>query len=128
MLAALLDQIETDYRIDPDRIYLTGLSMGGYGTWSLASHQPERFAAIAPICGGGDTAQAHKIADLPIWAFHGDADSVVALAKTQEMIDAVTEAGGTPKFTIYPGVGHDSWTATYNNPEFYEWLFAQQRN
>lgn len=126
-LAGLLDQVERTYPIEKSRIYLTGLSMGGFGTWSFAGFQPERFAAIAPICAGGNAADAARVANIPIWAFHGDADKSVTLDKGQEMIDAVRAAGGDPKFTVYPGVGHDSWTRTYNNPEFYDWLFTQKR-
>ena len=126
-LAKLLDEVESKYAIDPSRVYVTGLSMGGYGTWALAGLQPERFAVIAPICGGGNPADAAKLSKVPIWAFHGDADKAVLLEKGQAMVDAVKAAGGTPRFTIYPGVGHDSWTQTYNDPEFYSWLFAQKR-
>ncbi len=127
VLADLLDEVENKYRIDTARIYVTGLSMGGNGTWKLATHQPERFAAIAPICAGRDPSEVHKLAKLPIWAFHGELDDVIPLEKAKKMIDAVKKAGGTPKFTVYPGVRHDSYTSTYNNPEFYEWLFAQKR-
>ena len=127
VLAELLDEVESKYSVDSARIYVTGLSMGGNGTWKLASHQPERFAAIAPICAGGNPSKVNKLANLPIWAFHGELDDIIPLEKAKKMIDAVKKTGGTPKFTVYPGVGHDSYTSTYNNPEFYEWLFAQRR-
>lgn len=127
VLAGLLDEVEKEYLVDSSRIYVTGLSMGGYGTWSLAALTPERFAAVAPICGGGNPADAKKLVGVPLWAFHGDKDTAVTLEKGKAMIDSLIEAGGNPKFTIYEGVGHDSWTQTYENPEFYEWLFAQQR-
>lgn len=126
-LTALLDEIESKYKVDKNRVYLTGLSMGGFGTWSLAIAQPKRFAAIAPICGGGETRRAPLLKDVPIWAFHGDKDSVVPVSRTIEMIDAIKAAGGSPKVTIYPGVNHDSWTQTYNNDDFWKWLLDQHK-
>ncbi|WFB37585.1 alpha/beta hydrolase-fold protein [Kiritimatiellota bacterium B12222] len=125
VLSGLLDEVEKKYAVDKSRIYLTGLSMGGYGAWSLAAFEPHRFAAVAPICGGGDPEDARKLVDTPVWAFHGDKDTSVKLEKGQAMIDSLKDAGGNPKFTIYEGVGHDSWTETYNNDEFYKWIFAQ---
>ncbi|MFB0516806.1 MAG: alpha/beta hydrolase-fold protein, partial [Candidatus Neomarinimicrobiota bacterium] len=109
------------------RIYLTGLSMGGYGTWSLALAQPERFAAIAPICGGGDRRQACRLKDLPVWAFHGARDKVVPVRRTKRMVRAIEKCGGSPRLTIYLDAGHDSWTRTYDNPELYEWLLSNVR-
>jgi predicted peptidase len=126
-LAALLDDVCATYRVDPERIYLTGLSMGGYGTWMLAAAQPDRFAAIVPICGGGNPADAGKLKGLPIWVFHGADDKTVKLENSEKMVDALKAVGSDVKFTIYPGVGHDSWTETYANPELYNWLFAQKR-
>ncbi len=127
VLNALLDTLLKQYRADKDRVYLTGLSMGGYGTWALAAAHPERFAAIAPICGGGNPADAKKLAQLPTWVFHGAKDPTVPLKRSEEMVEALKAAGGNPKFTVYPDAGHDSWTATYENPEFYTWLLAQKR-
>ncbi|HET9920511.1 MAG TPA: prolyl oligopeptidase family serine peptidase [Ktedonobacteraceae bacterium] len=127
-LAALLDDIEHNYAVDPDRVYVTGLSMGGYGTWSLATSFPRRFAAIAPICGGGNTADVCVLRSVPVWAFHGAEDHVVPLREGQGMVDALRHCGGDVRFTVYPGVEHDSWTQTYNNPEFYNWLLAQRRD
>ena len=101
--------------------------MGGFGTWALAAAHPERFAAIAPICGGGDPKQAERLKDLPIWVFHGAKDPTVPLARSEEMVKALKEAGGEPKFTVYPDAGHDSWTETYDNPELYEWFLAHKR-
>lgn len=126
-LIALLDDIEARYKIDPDRIYVTGLSMGGFGTWSLAATIPHRIAAIAPICGGGELFIARRLETMPIWAFHGRKDDVVPVSLTENLIEAIRKRGGNPKLTIYPEADHDSWTETYNNPEFYEWLFAQKR-
>lgn len=126
-LVALLDEIERKHKVDKDRIYVTGLSMGGFGTWRLAAYAPDRLAAIAPICGGGEPYWAKQFAHLPVWAFHGAKDPGVLLERSQVMIDAIKKNGGTPKFTIYPDAGHDSWTETYNNPEFYQWLLEQKR-
>ncbi len=123
----LIDALVNEYRVDKDRIYLTGLSMGGYGTWDLISRKPELFAAAVPISGGGDPAQAENFAKMPIWAFHGDADRLVPIERTRDMIAAVKKAGGTPKFTEYKGVGHDAWTATYKNPEVLDWIFEQMK-
>lgn len=127
MLEALLDEVEKNYSVDKDRVYLTGLSMGGFGTWSLAMAQPDRFAALAPICGRGDPTKVGPIAHVPTWVFHGAKDTTVPLAGSQEMVDALKAAGGDPKFTIYPDAGHDSWTATYADPEFWKWMLAQRR-
>ena len=127
-LDALLDRIILDYRVDRDRVYLTGLSMGGYGTWALAAAHPERFAAIAPICGGGNPKDAPKLKDLPIWAFHGAKDPTVPLARSQEMVDALKAIGSGVKFTVYPDAVHDSWTETYDNPELYAWFLSHKRD
>jgi predicted peptidase len=126
-LDALLDHIVRRYRIDQNRIYVTGLSMGGFGTWSLATKYPHRFAAISPICGGGDPRDVARISHLPVWVFHGAKDNVVALDRSQEMVDALQKAGSDVKFKIYPEGGHDSWTKTYNNPELYEWFLKHKR-
>jgi len=126
-LQSLVDSVRKDYRIDARRIYITGLSMGGFGTWSLIAEQPGLFAAAAPICGGGSTELAGKLVNLPIWVFHGDADTVVKPDLSRNMVKAIEKAGGKPKYTEYPGVGHDSWTQTYANPEFIAWLFSQKR-
>ncbi len=124
-LMALLDDIESNYDVDKDRVYLTGLSMGGFGTWMLASSYPERFAAIAPICGGGEKA-SKDIRKVPVWAFHGAKDDVVPVERSKEMVDAVNAAGGNAKLTVYPEAKHDSWTQTYNNPALYEWFLSHR--
>lgn len=124
VLAALLDEIEKNYRVDPKRIYLTGLSMGGFGTWQLAADQPHRFAAIAPICGRGNPLLTHRIAHLPIWVFHGAKDKIVPLSNSRDMVRSLRKHGATPRFTIYRDAAHDSWTRTYENPRLYEWLLS----
>jgi predicted peptidase len=126
-LTALLDDICANYKIDEEQIYVTGLSMGGYGTWSLAAHTPKRFAAIVPICGGGDPKWAPRLAHLPVWVFHGARDKTVKLEQSQKMVDALKEHDGNVRFTVYPEAEHDSWTETYDNPDLYTWLLEQRR-
>ena len=126
-LLALLDAIQAAYRVDPDRVYLTGLSMGGFGTWELAGRAPQRFAAIAPICGGGNPAMVRRMKDLPTWVFHGDKDPVVPVQMSDDMVEAMKKAGAEVKYTRYEGFGHDSWTKTYENPELYDWLLSHRR-
>jgi predicted peptidase len=126
-LGALLDEICEKHRVDQDRIYVTGLSMGGFGTWALASYQPERLAAIAPICGGGERHWARNIGQLPAWVFHGAKDDAVPLERSEQMVESLQRVGNDVKFTVYPDAAHDSWTETYNNPELYEWLLKQKR-
>jgi predicted peptidase len=126
-LNILLDEILQKYSVDPDRVYLTGLSMGGFGTWAFASANPERFAAIAPICGGGDPFRARRLKDLPIWVFHGAKDPTVPIKMSEDMVEALKRAGADVKFTVYPDAGHDSWTATYDNPELYTWFLEHTR-
>lgn len=126
-LTTLLDRVAAEYKVDPDRIYVTGLSMGGFGTWALALRTPHRFAAIVPICGGAEPLLARTIAHLPIWTFHGAKDFVVPLKRSEEIVEALKRNKSDVKLTVYPEAGHDSWTATYDNPELYEWLLQQKR-
>jgi predicted peptidase len=122
----ILEQVQKDYKVDAKRIYLTGLSMGGYGTWSLAPAYPTKWAAIVPICGAGDPASAPKFKDVPCWAFHGDKDGAVKVEGSRDMIKSLKDAGGSPKYTEYPGVGHNSWDMAYGTDELYDWLLAQK--
>ncbi len=130
-LLALLDEMTEAYNVDEDRIYVTGLSMGGYGTWALLQAAADRFAAAIPICGGGNAALAGYVPamrELPIRVFHGDADRVVPAQQSIDMVEALREAGATDiQLTLYPGVGHDSWTQTYGDPALWDWLWAQRR-
>ncbi len=126
-LNLLLDEVEQNYRVDTERVYLTGLSMGGYGTWALASETPARFAAIAPVCGGGAKRMARRLKDTPVWVFHGAKDDTVPIRESQDMVDALKAAGADVKFTIYPDADHDSWTATYNNPELFTWFLQHKK-
>ena len=127
-LLALLDDVQSRYAVDADRVYLTGLSMGGFGTWALGCRHPERFAAIAPICGGGDWFLAERLKNVPVWAFHGGKDPVVPPRESTEMVDAVKRAGGDAQLTVYPEAQHDSWTETYNTPKLFEWFLSHRRN
>lgn len=126
-LDALLDDLVSRYRIDKDRIYVTGLSRGGFGTWRLATTYPDRFAAIAPICGGEDPEKASLIAHLPIWVFHGAKDKAVPIEKSRQMVAELEKCGGNVKFTVYPDAGHDAWTEAYNNPDLYKWFLQHTR-
>lgn len=126
-LSRLLDEIEAGYRVDSARIYVTGLSMGGYGTWALGIAEPERFAALAPICGGGEPEAVCALREVPVWNFHGAKDQVIPLAASEEMVEALEACGGNVKFTIYPDADHDSWTETYANPALYAWLLSHRR-
>lgn len=116
LLQALVQQLRSELRIDAGRISATGLSMGGRGVWDWAMADPETLAAIVPVCGGGDPQQVARIARLPVWAFHGDADTVVPIDEQRHTIEALRAAGGQPRFTVYPGVGHDAWTPAYAEP------------
>ncbi|QYM78025.1 prolyl oligopeptidase family serine peptidase [Horticoccus luteus] len=127
-LEAFIAELQRRYRVDADRIYVTGLSMGGFATWELAVRQPEKYAAVVPICGAGEASLGGRLRDLPVWAFHGAKDPVVPVQHTQAMVDAIKAAGGAPRLTIYPEVEHDSWTQTYANEEVWTWLFAQRRS
>lgn len=124
---ALLEEIIYSYDVDERRVYLTGNSMGGEGAWTLAAHYPHRFAAVAPICGWASAELACNLKDLPIWAFHGDADEAIPLQASQLMVEAVQACGGQARLTIYPGVGHDSWTPTYADPALYAWFLEHTR-
>jgi len=126
-LSALLDEIEKKYRVDKERIYVTGNSMGGFGAFSLAQEQPERFAAIIPICGGGDPESAIKLKNLPIWVLHGYKDDIVPFHNSEEMVDALKKIEGNVKFTTFTDAWHDCWTETYNMKEIYEWLLLQKK-
>ena len=127
-LGALLDTIERKYRVETDRIYVTGLSMGGYGTWAMAAAFPQRFAAITPICGSGNPVTAAALRHLPVWVFHGAQDTVVPPEGSANMVKALRAAGATDvQFTLYDDAGHDAWTRTYDDPKFWQWLARQKR-
>lgn len=128
LLSGMLDEVESQNRVDRDRVYLTGLSMGAFGTWDWAMAEPRRFAALVPICGEGEPRAARMLKHLPIWIFHGAKDQGVPVAGSQLIYDALKKEGGNPKLTIYPDLEHDSWTVTYDNPELYQWMLEQKRS
>lgn len=138
--AAALDDVTSAYSIDRNRVYLTGISMGGYGTWLLAMQQPERFAAAVPVCGGFDRAAAahvgiatfadavNRLAPIPQWVFHGDADDIIPVEQSRVMVQALRAAGANVRYTEYPGVRHNSWDRAYAEPELMPWMLAQRRD
>jgi predicted peptidase len=126
-LEALLDEIISDYHVDEDRVYITGLSGGGRGTWYFATEYPDRFAAIAVISARGIPEGASRIKHIPIWIFHGAKDKLVPIRHAEAMVAALKAVGGSVKYTVYPEAGHNAWTETYDNPKLYEWLLSHER-
>ena len=126
-LFGLIGEVASQRSVDPNRIYITGQSMGGYGTWRALQEKPRLFAAAVPICGGGKTSAAEKFSSVPIWVFHGDADTVVKPSQSREMVAALKKAGGQPKYTELKGVGHNSWQAAYSDADLWRWMFQQKR-
>ena len=127
-LEALRADLVARLPIDADRVLMTGMSMGGYGTWNYAVDYPDRLAGIAPVCGIGDSDRAERLRGVPVWAFHGALDDSVPIAGDQEMVDTLRAAGGNVRFTVYPDVGHDAWDRAYADKDLYEWLLAQKRS
>lgn len=127
LLLGLIDSTIKKFAIDTNRIYITGLSMGGIGTFDLITRRPRLFAAAAPVCGAGDTSKAEVIKHIPIWIFHGAEDAAVNAKYSLDMVNALTKAGAHPGFTQYPEVGHFSWIAAYSDPMFMDWLFRQSK-
>lgn len=127
VLDALLEEVTERYAVDPDRIYLTGLSMGGYGAWHLAMEFPHRFAAIAPISGGATITGACTLRHLPVWVFHGALDEVVPVSRSEELVSRLRGCDGHIRYTRYEDAGHDAWTRTYENPELYRWFLQHRR-
>jgi predicted peptidase len=127
LLVELIAKLQAEYPIDADRLYVMGLSMGGYGTWDMIERYPKMFAAAVPICGGGDETQAKLIAKIPVWAFHGAKDTAVPVGRSRNMIQAIKAAGGEPKYTEYPEVDHFAWVPAFKDPEMLKWLFSQKR-
>lgn len=125
---AMLRKTMVDYSVDPTRLYLTGLSQGGHGTWVIGGNHADLWAAIAPICGYGNAAAiAAPLKKMPIWTFHGEADMTVPMSQSKNIVEAVTAAGGTAKLTTYPGVGHDSWTKAYREEKLYDWFLSHRK-
>lgn len=128
LLNDLVDQMAERYAVDTDRMYVTGLSMGGMGTVRLCAHYPEKFAAAIPICGSGSTYYGEVLAPVPLWFFHGDRDGAVLVEDSIALVRAIRKQGGKPRLTIYEGVDHDSWTQTYADPAIYRWLLEHRRS
>jgi predicted esterase len=126
-LMRLLVHLKKVYRVDHDRVYLTGLSMGGYGTWDLAMAHPDQFAAIVPICGGGDATKAWKLRNMPIWNFHGAKDNIVLPSESIKMVNAIKKDNPSIRFTLYPEADHNSWDAAYGNDSLYQWMLSKTR-
>jgi len=122
----LIASVQKEFSIDSKRLYVTGLSMGGFGTWDAIQRNPGMFAAAIPVCGGADDKKADVIVKTPVWCFHGDKDGVVKTIRSRNIIAAIKAAGGSAKYTEYPGVGHDAWNKAYAEPELLKWLFAQK--
>lgn len=127
VLKALLDDLQTRLRVDPDRVYLTGLSMGAFGAWDLATANPDHFAALLVISGGGNPVEVCRLKNVPVWIFHGRKDDVIPVSWAEELGRRLERCAGNVKVTIYPDAGHDAWTLTYTDPAVLEWLLAQQR-
>ncbi len=128
LLIELIDKVSTEFPIDKDRIYISGVSMGGFGTWYLLARYPSKFAAAVPVCGGGDPKSAPRIKNIPVWAFHGALDEVVPPKRSRQMISALQGEGGKPGYTEYPDVAHNSWVQAYQEPHLFPWLFEQKRS
>ncbi|MGE5520872.1 MAG: prolyl oligopeptidase family serine peptidase [Candidatus Dadabacteria bacterium] len=126
-LYKLLQHIKRTLRVDNDKVYLTGLSMGGFGTWAMAMKYPQEFAAIIPVCGGGDTSTAWKLRNIPVWCFHGAKDNVVPPINSINMVKAASLYNAGIKFTLYPEANHNSWDKTYNNDSVYTWMLSQTK-
>lgn len=123
----LLEQLQKKYSIDASRLYVTGISMGGFGTFDIIQRYPNKFAAAVPICGGGDPTRAFFFNDMPIWVFHGARDTVVSPQYSRNIVSAIRVAGGSPGYTEYPDEGHiGAWVETYSNPHLYKWMFSKE--
>lgn len=123
----LLQEVLRERPVDPARVYVTGISMGGYGTWDALQRYPDRFAAALPVCGGGDVACAPRIKDVPVWIFHGDKDGAVPVQRSRDMHAALKACGGKVQYREYAGKGHDVWTPTYSDKDVLTWLFSQRK-
>jgi predicted peptidase len=123
---AILDEVKKQFTTDPKRNYLTGLSMGGFGTWAMAAAFPDKWAAIAPVCGGFDPESVDKVKDVPCWCFHGDRDTAVKVDQSRRMVSALKRIGVAPEYTEYEGVGHNCWDRAYGTDKLYQWLLQHQ--
>jgi predicted peptidase len=124
----ILYSLQQEMSIDSRRLYVMGISLGGYATWDVIARHPNKFAAAVPICGGGDRSKAHLMVNTPVWAFHGEDDNLVRVSESREMIGAIRDAGGRPKYTEYKAVGHNAWEQAFAEPDLLRWIFSQARN
>ena len=127
LLLELITEFKNKFAVDTSRMYVTGLSMGGFGVWDIIARKPEWFAAAVPVCGGGDEKIAKKIKDIPVWAFHGAKDKVVKPIRSRNMIQALKQVGGNPKYTEYPDKQHGSWKSAYKEEDLFKWIFLQKK-
>ena len=127
LVLELLQDLQSTFSVDAQRLYVIGQSMGGFGAWSVISQHPHLFAAAVPICGGGDESQASKLTQMPIWAFHGEKDEAVSVERSRKMLVAIRQAGGSPRYTEYKGAGHVIWDKVFREVELLPWVFAQNR-
>jgi predicted peptidase len=123
----IVNTLQRQFSIDPDRLYIAGQSDGGYGVWNLVTLRPDVFAAAIVVCGGGNPGNAGRAARVPMWVFHGDQDDVAPVGETRQMVEAVKKAGGNPRYTEYAGSGHDIWNRAFADAELVDWLFAQRK-
>ena len=128
LVIELLEKTIKDMPVDAARVYVTGLSMGGYGTWDIVQRRPDFFAAAMPVCGGGDSSLAWKIRDVPIWTFHGDKDDAVPVVCSRQMVSALWQCDGNIRYREYPGIGHGCWIPTYADRQVLDWFFSQSKN
>ncbi len=127
MSRELIHELEKEFSIDNRRFYVVGYSMGGFGAWEAIQRWPDLFAAAVPVCGGGDEAEAHRIVNIPLWAFHGALDTIVHVRRSRNMINAVVMAGGMPRYTEYAIINHLCWWLTFSDEKMFEWLFRQRK-
>ena len=127
LVMELLDDLVKELPVDANRVRVTGISMGGYGTWDIVQRRPELFAAAMPMCGGGDDLLAWKIRSVPIWTFHGDKDTAVPVVRSRQMVSALWQCGGNVRYREYPGMGHGCWIRTYQDPEVLDWFFSRSK-
>ena len=127
LVLELVDSVMTKHPVDASRVYVIGLSMGGYGTWDIMVRRPDMVAAAVPICGGADDSQAARIAHIPVWVWHGDSDGAVKTLRSRNIVKALKAAGGAPIYSELQGVGHDSWTPAFKDEKLFPWLFKQRR-
>lgn len=123
----ILEKAMRDYRVDRQRVHITGNSMGAYGALLMAAREPGLFASCVPVCGGIDYVDSIRLRDVPIWAFHGDADPIIPVEESKRLVELVKKVGGNARLTLYPGVGHNSWDRAYSDPELWAWMLAQKK-